>query len=232
MVLEAKVRTFILLLFLFFFSQISYAQASKNPWYNEVLDLKKKLEHYASDTIKPKELWNKSYEKLQQIKIPDSLSKTLDQISNFLKSKNRRKNNQNKEEQRRFFEFLGKQKLIKNSKSFNDLARETIQKNFPSLTHTDFFNNPSKAISFYLILDVTGFIENVKIVKGPLGAPMTMREAYEYYNRTDPEKAKKMLKMIKHFQNIMDKNISNSDKLKNIIDAFNTNIKLFKLPKR
>jgi len=231
-VLETKIKIFLFFVSLFITPTLAQAQTSENPWYNKAIELKNQLEHYASDTIKPKDLWNKSYEKLHQIKVPDSLTKTLDQISNYLDSKKDKNKKQNIEEQRRFIEFLGKQKLASDSKSLNELAQETISKHFPSLQHTDFFNNPSKAISFYLVLDVTGFIDNVKIVKGPLGVPMTMREAYEYYTRTDPEKAKKMLKMIKHLQNISNKDISCSDKLKNIIDAFNTNLQLFNSPKR
>ena len=60
---------------------------------------------------------------------------------------------------------------------------------------------------------------------------MTLREAYEYYTQTDPEKAGKMLVMLEKLQNLTEVDLEKGEKLKHVLDALKTNLELLKLSK-
>jgi len=105
-------------------------------------------------------------------------------------------------QKRRAIEELGKWKVGSDGRELNDLARERFRKYLPALEGTDYVEDPAKAISYFLILDGKGFIENVKCIRGPLGQPMTLMEAYEYYSRTDPKKAKDMLEIMDNIRKL------------------------------
>lgn len=234
MVLEFRKRIISSCFVLLIGASSSFGQTSQTTsWYNKLLNVKNRLTTFASDTIKPQELWKKSSEKIRQFKLPESLSESIKKFRKLLDEQNNSHNKhdkkKNKEGLRQFIEFMGDLRIASGSSTLNEFIQQVIDKHCPNLRQTDYFNDPVKAISYYLVLDGKGFIENVKLIQGPLGVPMTLREAYEYYTRTDPEKAEKMLVMLEKFQNLTEMDIEKGEKLKHMLDALKTNLELLKL---
>lgn len=178
--------------------------------------IKKKFKN-TFDKIKStdyKKIWNDGYKKfnefIEQQETQDPGQKRLHNNRSALKH---------------FLKELSDRKLVDRDKTLNQYVRDFLIKSKPELEGTDIGENPLNSIYYYLALDPAGFIENVRIVKGPMGAPMTLKEAYEYYYRTDPEKAAKILKLLKTFQKLtFSKNDSQS--LTEILKALKTNLEL------
>ena len=89
-------------------------------------------------------------------------------------------------------------------KNLSEMARETISTYFPALQGTDYADDPIKALSYLLIIDGKGFIKEVKCVRGPMGQPMTLLEAYEFYSRSDPQKAEDLLEIMDNIRKLSD----------------------------
>jgi hypothetical protein len=222
--LKLRLRAF---LSLFVFSFLSYSCTfAQNSWFDFADEYKDKAARWASETLAPKASeWKKSYEYIQQNKITPAIKDSLDKLSELFKDHDKQSKDEQTEANRKFLEFLGRLKLGSGTTELNDYARDFIDKYCPALKNTGYYNNPSKAISYYLVLDPKGFIEKVRIIQGPLGVQMTIKEAYEYYTRTDPKKAKLILEMMNSLRKLHSPEDPNQQTVE-IIKAIKNNIEL------
>ncbi len=211
---------------LLFFVLCCSSAFAQNSWFDVADEYKNRAAQWASETLSPKaEEWKKSYENLQQFKITPTIKDSLNRLSDLFKDRDKQNKDQQTEANRQFLEFLGKLRLGSGTTELNDYARDFIEKYCPSLKNTGYYNNPSEAISYYLVLDPKGFIEKVKIIQGPLGVQMTIKEAYEYYTRTDPEKARLILEMMNSLRKLHSPEDPNQ-KTVEIIKAIKNNLEL------
>jgi hypothetical protein len=97
---------------------------------------------------------------------------------------------------RQALDQLGDTPIGPSGKKLREHAAETVKQLLPALEGTDYAEDPIKSLSYMLILDGKGFLTELRLIRGPLGNQMTIMEAYEYYTRTDPAKARDMLEMI------------------------------------
>jgi len=142
------------------------------------------------------------YESLPDLKIKENLQQSLDKIKEMLSQPPETSEDNNTRSNRRLIEELGRTRISKDGKTLNEYAQDAIEHIRPDLRGTDYFNDPARTLSYFILFDPKGFIENVKLIRGPLNAPMTLKEAYQYYNRTDPAKAQKMLNMLDSLQKL------------------------------
>ncbi|MEW6708461.1 MAG: hypothetical protein AB1403_01445 [Candidatus Riflebacteria bacterium] len=133
--------------------------------------------------------------------------------------------NQNRIEIKQLLEMLSSQKFGNDGQTLSEKAGELITRIKPDLKDTDYAANPGKAAYYLLALDPKGFIENVKMIRGPLGTPMTLKEAYEYYYRVSPEKAARILILLETLKKIGVPG-ENDDQLEIILKAIKTNLEL------
>ncbi len=108
-----------------------------------------------------------------------------------------------REESRRFYESLGRMPVPGTNRTLNDSAREFIRKHLPQFEGTDYAADPAKALSYLLALDTRGFVRNVRVWRGPGGAPMTMLEAFNAFSRTDPKKAEEMVEIMDNLTTVL-----------------------------
>jgi hypothetical protein len=129
-----------------------------------------------------------------------------------------------RENNRRLLEELGRLPVNAEGRTLNDLARETVETAFPSFQGTEIAHDPIKVISYYLVVDPTGFVREVRIWRGPMGEPLTLLEAYEYYRGVDPKRAEDMLEMLEDLRKISDP--TNQDPLPDILDGVIRNLRI------
>lgn len=184
------------------------------------------LKKTASETLQfNQETTDAWYEKLNNLQIRQNLQDSLDQVRQMINNCDSSESDRQKAQNRNFLEQLGHMKISKDGQTLNEYAREAVDKLCPDLRGTDYFNNPGKTLSYFLMLDPIGFVENVKIIKGPLDTPMTIKEAYQYYTRTDPAKAEKILRMLESLQKLNSPD-TEQDQLKIIMESVEQTIEL------
>jgi len=162
------------------------------------------LKKTASETVKfNEEITNSWYDRLKNLQVKENVQNSFDKLKNmFADDENMHQKRHQKAQSRHFLEKMGDYKISSDGSSLNDYAREAINRIRPDLQNSDYFNNPAKTISYFIMLDPRGFVENVRIIRGPMDTQMTIREAYQYYTRTDPQKAEKILKMLESLQKL------------------------------
>lgn len=162
------------------------------------------LKKTASETVKVnEEITNSWYDRLKNLQVKENVQNSFEKLKNmFEEDQNAHQKRHQKAQTRHFLEKLGDYKISSDGSSLNDYAREAINRIRPDLQNSDYFNNPSKTISYFIMLDPRGFVENVRIIRGPMDTQMTIREAYQYYTRTDPKKAEKILNMLESLQKL------------------------------
>lgn len=195
--------------------------------FDEAID---ELRFLASDTQKLQQQIEEAGKKLRQTNFNEYLSQGYEKFSELLKSaettdKEPGNLKKNRHALKVFLEALGRKKFGEDGKTFNEKASELITRIRPDLRDTDFAADPARSIYYFLALDPGGFVENVKLIRGPMGAPMTLREAYEYYYRTDPQKAARILILLETLQKIGAPTTDESQ-LEIILKAVKTNIEL------
>jgi hypothetical protein len=189
-----------------------------------------RLRFSASDTSRIEKQIKDGCEKLQQTDFKDLFNRSFKKFSEFLEQQDQtteQKTNLQKNRQtlKYFLEELGRKQYGESGKSLNEQVGELIIRLRPDLEDTDFSANPAKTIYYYLALDPRGFVENVRIIRGPMGVPMTLRQAYEYYTQSDPEKAAKILILLETLQKIGAPG-SEDNQLETILKAVKTNLEL------
>ena len=204
---------------------------SAESWQEKAFRWGQTIKSLASQTFQVKDKWHKSYEELQQFEIKKQMDSAVEKLQKIFKNQKSSDPSQKKEANRQFLESLGEMSIGSGSATLNNYARRFIKNYCPSLIGTDYFNDPAKAISYYLVLDGKGFIEKVKLIRGPFGTPMTLKEAYEYYTGTDPEKAEKILIMMEQLQKLGSKD-TDQNKVKHILKAIKTNLELINKSKK
>ncbi|MBU1109594.1 MAG: hypothetical protein KKB51_23125 [Candidatus Riflebacteria bacterium] len=142
------------------------------------------------------------YESLPDLKIKENLQQSLDKLKEMLSQPPETYEDENARANRRLIEQLGRTKISRDGKTLNEYAQDAINHVRPDLRDTDYFNDPARTLSYFILFDPKGFIENVKLIRGPLNAPMTLKEAYQYYTRTDPARAQKILNMLESLQKL------------------------------
>lgn len=195
-----------------------------------------KFSYFASDSIDIQNQLKETGEKIRQTDVKSLLHEGLEKFNDFMKSRPKPGNNENRQEQnkqalRHFLNELGRRSFGEGGKTLNEQASEFIGKIRPDLKNTDFGANPAGTIYYFLALDPRGFAENVKLIRGPLGAPMTLKEAYEYYTRTNPEKAAKILILLETLQKIGSPT-NDENQIEIILKAIKTNIDLINEPEK
>lgn len=129
------------------------------------------------------------------------------------------------EARRRALESLGQTPVGSDGRSVNDLAREAVNRYLPALEGTDFAADPARTLSYYLVLDGKGFIENVRFLKGPLGQPMTLLEAAEYYRGIDPRKSAEILRLLDDIRQLSSPDVG-QDKIPALLDAVSRGLQI------
>lgn len=184
------------------------------------------LKKTASETLTfDKETTDAWLNKLKNLQIKENLQLSFDRFREMLNDPETQKNDQRIKQNRQFLEQLGRQAISNDGLTLNDYAREVIDRFCPNLRNTGYYHDPAKALSYILMLDPSGFVENIKIIKGPLETPMTLKEAYQYYTRTDPKKADTILKMLESLQKLNNPD-TNKEQLKIIIRSVEQTIEL------
>lgn len=169
--------------------------------------------------------------KLQRTRLNDYLKQGYEKFNELIETSPSEPTTGEKNRQtlKFFLENLGKQQFGEDGKTFNEKASELILRIRPDLKDTDLAADPVRSVYFFLALDPGGFIDNVKIIRGPMNAPMTLREAYQFYYRTSPEKAAKILILLETLQKI-GAPTTDEDQLEVILKAIKTNIELLNHP--
>lgn len=184
------------------------------------------LKKTASETLQfNQETTDAWYDKLNNLQIKQNLQDSLDQVREMINNRESSEPDRQKAQNRNFLEQLGHMKISRDGQTLNEYARQAVDRLCPDLRGTDYFNNPGKTLSYFLMLDPCGFVENVKIIKGPLDTPMTIKEAYQYYTRTEPAKAEKILKMLESLQRLNSPD-TDQDQLKIIMESVEQTIEL------
>jgi hypothetical protein len=184
----------------------------------------------ASDSQSLKDQFESAAERLRQTNLNDYLQQGYEKFNELMKSVETTERPLTPLEKDRrslkfFLEALGEKRFGEDGKTLNEKATELLIRLKPDLCGTDFTADPAKCTYYFLAIDPGGFIENVKLVRGPMGAPMTLREAYEYYYRSDPQKAARILILLETLQKIGAPNTDESQ-LEIILKAVKTNLEL------
>lgn len=200
---------------------ISDASSLKTRFYNCVYD---SYQYIASHTPQLNEQFKTSYENLKKYSPSEDIKKKFEEIMNDLQ-----REELDSEQQRRnikkLFEMIGETPLDAEKNTLNDYAFEFIKKHRPELIGTDYSHNPMQTLSYFIMLDPTGFIEKVKIIRGPMNTPMSLKEAFEFYRNLDPAKSAKILKMIESLTTLYAPD-SPHDPLDIVIESLNDTIEL------
>ena len=169
------------------------------------------------------------YESLPDLKIKENLQLSIDKLQEMLSQPPEKQVDKNARSNRMLIEQLGRTRISRDGKTLNEYAQDAINHVRPDLRDTDFFNDPARTLSYFILFDPKGFVENVKLIRGPLNAPMTLKEAYQYYNRTDPERAQKILNMLESLQMLYQSDPS-TDQRELIIKSIQQTIDLLNTP--
>lgn len=157
------------------------------------------------------------YESLPDLKIKENLDTSLEKLKKILSQPPETTTNKNQRSNRIAIESLGRTKIGRDGKTLDEYAQDAINHVRPDLRDTDYFNDPTRTLSYFILFDPKGFVENVRLIRGPLDAPMTLKEAYQYYNRTDPARAQKILNMLDRLQRLYGPNHNPEEKQLDVI---------------
>jgi len=173
------------------------------------------------------------YESLPELKLQENFDNTVEKLKEMLSKPPETVDDKNQRSNRMLIERFGRTKISKDGKTLNEYAQDAIDHVRPDLRDTDYFNDPVRTLTYFVLFDPKGFIENVRLIKGPLDSPMTLKEAYQYYKRTDPEKAQKILNMLDRLQRLYGPNQNPDEKqLDIIIEAIQQTVDLLNTPER
>ncbi|KAF1083070.1 MAG: hypothetical protein GQF41_0837 [Candidatus Rifleibacterium amylolyticum] len=175
----------------------------------------------------------KWYESLPELKLQENFDNTVEKLKEMLSKPPETAEDKNQRSNRMLIERFGRTRIGRDGKTLNEYAQDALEKVRPDLRDTDYFNDPARTLTYFVLFDPKGFIENVRLIKGPLDSPMTLKEAYQYYKRTDPEKAQKILNMLDRLQRLYGPNQNPDEKqLDIIIEAIQQTVDLLNTPER
>jgi hypothetical protein len=167
--------------------------------------------------------WQKKFDGLTR---DGSMKDALERISAFFAERAKESDNNGKSRSgRQLLENIGRYKVGNDGQTVNEYAREVIQRLHPDFCDSGFYHDPAGALSYFIMLDPRGFAENVRIIRGPLDSPMTIKDAYQYYTRTDEKKATMILNMLESLQKLGQPD-ADSEQLQQILDAAGQTIEL------
>ncbi|MFZ2958414.1 MAG: hypothetical protein WA705_16120 [Candidatus Ozemobacteraceae bacterium] len=123
-------------------------------------------------------------------------------------------------QRRQAFENLGRIPIASDGRTLNDAAKDAVRTYLPALEGSDYLQNPARTISYFLVLDGKGFIENVRCVRLSDGRYLTLMEAYQEFSGTDPQKAKDVLELMDDIRKISSPGEGSDDeRLPALLDA-------------
>ncbi len=167
------------------------------------------------------------YESLPDLKLKENFENSIDKLKEMLAQPPETAEDKNLRSNRMLIERFGRTRISKDGKTLNEYAQDAIDRVRPDLRDTDYFSDPARTLTYFVLFDPKGFIESVRLIRGPLDSPMTLKEAYQYYRRTDPEKAQKILNMLDRLQRLYGPNQNPDEKqLDIIIEAIQQTIDL------
>ncbi|EKD81857.1 MAG: hypothetical protein ACD_39C01604G0003 [uncultured bacterium] len=173
------------------------------------------------------------YESLPDLQIKENLELSLEKLQEMLSKPPETAVDKNSRSNRMLIEQLGRTRISRDGKTLNEYAQDAIDRIRPDLRDTDYFSDPAKTLSYFVLFDPKGFIENVRLIRGPLDSPMTLKEAYQYYTRTDPARAQKILNMLDRLQKLYGPNHDPDEKqLDVIVESIQQTIDLLNTPDR
>lgn len=114
---------------------------------------------------------------------------------------------------------IGERPFGQEGKSVNEHARDFIINNCPQLIGTDYFSDPLTTLSYFIFLDPEGFVNEVRIIRGPLNTSLTLMEAMEYYQNIDPQQAKRYRRMINNLLRLRHQNMEEEEILEILIES-------------
>ncbi len=158
-------------------------------------------------------------------KLTDTVVESLLKMKECLQRDRQNDPDMEREVRRQGIESIGDVPVGPDRRPLNDFAREAVWKYMPSLEGTDYGNDPAKTLSYFLVLDGKGFIENVKIIRGPLGLPMTLKEGFDYYYRVDPGKSQDILEIMDDIRKLSNPSTP-VEKLPHILDGIARGLRL------
>jgi outer membrane lipoprotein-sorting protein len=189
-----------------------------------------RLKSIGSESLQIDDRFRKTCEDIKKTDVKKLLNESYKKFSEFIsepekKDQRNRPLQQNRQALKHFLTRLADKKFGDSEKTLNEHASDLIRKARPDLHGTDLVDNPARTIYYYLALDPKGFVENVRLIRGPMGVPMTLREAYEHNTGTDPEKAARILILLETIQK-MGVPTSDETQLEIILKSIKTNIEL------
>lgn len=189
-----------------------------------------RLRFLASDTEDLQKQVEEAGRRLRQTNLNEYFKQGYEKFNEMLKNvepgdRQTRPLEKNRRALKHFLEALGQKKFGDDGKTLNEKTSELILKLRPDLLDTEFTADPAHCIYYFLALDPGGFVKNVKLIRGPMGVPMTLGEAYEYYYQTDPEKAAKILILLETLQKV-GAPTTDEGQLEIILKAIKTNLDL------
>lgn len=227
-ILKNRILLFVLV---FFWLNANITRVSASSSALSIYDsIAERLKKIGSDTEPLKQKLKDTCRKLSETDFHNIMEKARKRFNELITEKeNRQKVNSPTEKNRRalrhFLRMLGEEGFGEENKTLNEHARDLILKVRPDLQGTDLAENPAGTIYYYLALDPGGFVENVRMIRGPMGAPMTLKQAYEYYTATDPEKAARILILLETIQKLSIPTTDESE-LEIILKSIKTNLEL------
>ena len=192
------------------------------------------LKQTASEAMQfDRDIAKKWYESLPDLKLQENFDNTVEKLKEMLSQPPETAVDKNQRSNRMLIERFGRTKIGRDGKTLNEYAQDAIDHVRPDLRDTDYFNDPARTLTYFVLFDPKGFIENVRLIRGPLDSPMTLKEAYQYYKRADPEKAQKILNMLDRLQRLYGPNHNPDEKqLDIIIEAIQQTVDLLNSPER
>jgi len=192
------------------------------------------LKQTASEALQfDREAAQKWYESLPDLNLQENFANSVEKLKELLSQPPETAVDKNQRSNRMLIERLGRTRIGENGKTLNEYAQDAIERVRPDLRDTDYFSDPARTLTYFVLFDPKGFIENVRLIRGPLDSPMTLKEAYQYYRRTDPEKAQKILNMLDRLQRLYGPNHNPDEKqLDIIIEAIQQTVDLLNTPER
>ena len=142
------------------------------------------------------------YESLPDLKIRENVETSVEKLKELLAQPPETAVDKNARSNRMLIERLGRTRISEDGKTLNEYAQDAIERARPDLRGTDYFGDPARTLTYFVAFDPKGFVENVRLIRGPLDSPMTLKEAYQYYTRTDPQRAQKILNMLDRLQRL------------------------------
>jgi len=171
------------------------------------------------------------YESLPDLNLQENFENLVDKLKEMLSQPPETAVDKNQRSNRMLIERFGRTRIGKDGKTLNEYAQDAIDRVRPDLRDTDYFSDPAHTLTYFVVFDPKGFIENVRLIRGPLDSPMTLKEAYQYYKRTDPEKAQKILNMLDRLQRLYGPNNNPDEKqIDIIIEAIQQTLDLLNTP--